>query len=335
MEYRVLEQLSKYGLLTDFLKSKVLENKIKDINLSESEKAEARDHYIKFFSLKNELLIEEHRKKNLLSKENLLYRMNLNKKVQKYCEDKYDEFIGKEYLSNKGKLDMVKYSMIRVKEYGLAMELYLKIKDDNEDFNELAKKYSTGIEKKTNGVIGPLPLESVNNLIRPKFSKNNLNTINKPFKYNNEWIICRLDEYKESKLDKNTVMNLKSKILDEEIEREFVYEMPDELKAKFSKSDNITFDVKEEYKKVFAQGLKSKVVLERSIEQHAQICVENSEDVFDARILAKELKDEIAYRIKQYSYCIMNNTKNYKEWLEEDYERKLRSSISKKFAEMM
>ncbi len=222
MEYRVLEELSKYGLLTDFLKSKVLENKIKDINLSEVEKAEARDHYIKFFSLKNELLIEEHRKKNLLSKENLLYRMNLNKKVQKYCEDKYDEFIGKEYLSNKEKLDMVKYSMIRVKEYGLAMELYLKIKDDNEDFNELAKNYSIGIEKKTNGVIGPLPLERVNNLMRPKLSKNNLNFINKPFKYNNEWIICRLDDYKESKLDKNTVMNLKSKILDEEIEREII-----------------------------------------------------------------------------------------------------------------
>ncbi|MBO0340955.1 MAG: DEAD/DEAH box helicase [Bacteroidota bacterium] len=122
---------------------------------------------------------------------------------------------------------------------------------------------------------------------------------------------------------------------DEEIEREFVYEMPEELRAKFSKSDNISFDVKEEYKKIFAQGKKSKLVLEKSIEQHAQICVENSEDVFDARILAKELKDEIQYRVKQYSYCIMNNTKNYKEWLEEDYERKLRSSISKMFAAKM
>ncbi len=122
---------------------------------------------------------------------------------------------------------------------------------------------------------------------------------------------------------------------DEEIERDFVYEMPDDLKAKFSNSDNITFDVKEEYKKIFAQGKKSKLVLEKSIEQHAQICVENSEDVFDARILAKELKDEIQYRVKQYSYCIMNNTKNYKEWLEEDYERKLRSSISKMFAAKM
>ena len=122
---------------------------------------------------------------------------------------------------------------------------------------------------------------------------------------------------------------------DEDIEREFVYEMPDELKAKFSKSEDIHFDIKAEYKKIFAQGLKSKLVLERSIEQHAQICVENSEDVFDARILAKELKEEIQYRVRQYSYCIMNNTKNYKEWLEEDYERKLRSSISRKFAAMM
>jgi len=122
---------------------------------------------------------------------------------------------------------------------------------------------------------------------------------------------------------------------DEEIEREFVYEMPEALKAEFKKSTSLVFDIKEEYKKVFAQGLKSKTVLERSIEQHAQICVENSEDVFDARILAKQLKDEIAYRVRQYSYCIMNNTKNYKEWLEEDYERKLRLSISQKFAAKM
>ncbi len=122
---------------------------------------------------------------------------------------------------------------------------------------------------------------------------------------------------------------------DEEIEREFVYEMPQDLRDEFSKSENIEFDIKAEYKKSFANGEKSKLVLEKSIEQHAQICVENAEDVFDARILAKKLKEEISYRVRQYSYCIMNNTKNYKEWLEEDYERKLRSKISKKFAARM
>lgn len=122
---------------------------------------------------------------------------------------------------------------------------------------------------------------------------------------------------------------------DEDIEREFIYEMPKALRAQFSKSKNIEFDIKAEYKKGFALGLRSKAVLENSIEQHAMICMENAEDVFDARILAKQLKEEITYRVRQYSYCIMNNTKNYKEWLEEDYERKLRSSISKKFAAKM
>lgn len=122
---------------------------------------------------------------------------------------------------------------------------------------------------------------------------------------------------------------------DEDIEREFVYEMPPELREKFSKSDNIDFDVKAAYKEIFAKGLRSKIVLEQSIDQHARICVENSKDVFEARILAKQLKDEIEYRVKQYSYCIMNNTKNYKEWLQEDYERKLRLKISQKFAARM
>lgn len=120
---------------------------------------------------------------------------------------------------------------------------------------------------------------------------------------------------------------------DEDIEREFVYEMPDDLKAKFAKSAELNFDVKKVYKEIFAQGLKSKLVLEKSIEQHAKICIENSKDVFDARILAKQLKEDIAYRVRLYSYCIMNNTKNYKEWLAEDYERKLRLKISQKFSE--
>ncbi|QXP53306.1 DEAD/DEAH box helicase [Cellulophaga sp. HaHa_2_1] len=122
---------------------------------------------------------------------------------------------------------------------------------------------------------------------------------------------------------------------DEEIERDFVYEMPDDLRAQFSKSSNLSFDVKAEYKKVFTEGKKSKLVLERSIDQHARICIENSEDVFDARILAKQLKDDIEYRVRLYSYCIMNNTKNYKEWLAEDYERKLRLKISQKFSEKL
>ena len=99
----------------------------------------------------------------------------------------------------------------------------------------------------------------------------------------------------------------------------------------FANSDDFYFDVKDEYEKVTKSGQKSKLVLEKSLMQHAKICAENSEDVFDAHILSRELNDDIEFRIKQYSYCILKSSKNYVKWLEEDYKRQLRVKISQRF----
>lgn len=118
---------------------------------------------------------------------------------------------------------------------------------------------------------------------------------------------------------------------DDTLERDFTYEMPDTVKRKFKKSESLDFNVKTEYKKVLKSGKKSFTVIERSIAQHSKICIENSEDVFDARELIKDLQDEIGYRIKQYCYCIMNSTQNYKDWLFEEYNRRLRLSFNGKF----
>ncbi|GAA4277365.1 DEAD/DEAH box helicase [Aquimarina mytili] len=118
---------------------------------------------------------------------------------------------------------------------------------------------------------------------------------------------------------------------DEEIERNFKYVLPDDIRKEFAKSTDIEFDIEEEYAKTKKYNLRSLTVLEKSIEQHAKMCVENSEDVFDARILSKLLDQDIEYRVRRYSYCISKSTKNYRDWLEEDYKRKLRSKINQLF----
>lgn len=119
---------------------------------------------------------------------------------------------------------------------------------------------------------------------------------------------------------------------DEEIERNFEYSMPEALRSRFSKTRSIEFDVKERYKELFALGQRPKKVLEESIDQHALMCIENSSNITEARQLMILLEDDIKNRVKQYTYCIMNNTKNYKEWLEEDYNRKLRSKLVQCYA---
>lgn len=120
---------------------------------------------------------------------------------------------------------------------------------------------------------------------------------------------------------------------DAEIELHFKYEMPPELRAKFAKSSPINFDVDEEHKQVIAQNLRSKVVLDKSIDQHAAMCVDNCETINEAKSLAKELHDDIECRIKRYSNCLSHCSKNYREWLVDDYKQKLVLLIGKKYRE--
>ena len=89
--------------------------------------------------------------------------------------------------------------------------------------------------------------------------------------------------------------------------------------------------IKETYETATFAGESSKVVLERSIAQHAHICIENSEDVYDALALAKELGDDIDHRIGKYTKCISKSTFNFVEWLKGDYRKKLNSYLRQNF----
>ena len=120
-------------------------------------------------------------------------------------------------------------------------------------------------------------------------------------------------------------------VADDEIERNFKYVMPDNVRKEFANSEDIEFDIEAEYAKTKRFNLRSMTVIEKSVEQHAKMCKENSEDVFDARILSRLLKDDIEFRVRRYSYCISKSTKNYRDWLEEEYKRKLRTKINQLF----
>ncbi|MCW8980735.1 MAG: DEAD/DEAH box helicase family protein [Altibacter sp.] len=122
------------------------------------------------------------------------------------------------------------------------------------------------------------------------------------------------------------------RLLDDfELESNFRYEMPEAVREQFSKSKEVYFDIKETYTDAITKGESSKVVLERSIEHHAYICTENSEDVYDALNLAKLLGDDIDHRIEKYAQCISKSTHNFISWLKDDYRLKLRSYLREHF----
>jgi type I site-specific restriction endonuclease len=122
-------------------------------------------------------------------------------------------------------------------------------------------------------------------------------------------------------------------INDEDLESNFRYEMPDELRAEFSKSEEVYYDIKKAFTESINKGESSKVLLERSIEHHSKICIENSEDVYDALALVKLLDDDINHRLERYTKCISNSSFNFVKWLHDDYRKRLKSYLRANFDE--
>ncbi|MBZ0326288.1 MAG: DEAD/DEAH box helicase family protein [Altibacter sp.] len=118
---------------------------------------------------------------------------------------------------------------------------------------------------------------------------------------------------------------------DEELESNFKYELPEEVRIQFNNTKDTYFDIKGAYTDSVVRGASTKEILERSIAQHGYMCTENSEDVYDALALAKLLGDDIDHRIEKYAKCISKSTYNFISWLKDDYRLKLRAYLREHF----
>jgi len=107
------------------------------------------------------------------------------------------------------------------------------------------------------------------------------------------------------------------------------HQMPSDMRGKFPNSFEISFDVQTAHQTALQNGKKPKIVIRDSIRQHALMCVDNSDSIVEALELTAELDKEIDWRIKQYAKCLGRVTKNYTEWLKDDYKSKLKILIQK------
>ena len=117
---------------------------------------------------------------------------------------------------------------------------------------------------------------------------------------------------------------------DEEIERNYKYVMPQELRDRFRKSAVIDMDIKEVHRESINSGLRPKVVLEQSIAQHFRMCSENSSNIEEALMLADLLTEEIDFRVITYTRCLSKASESYIKWLQDDYKRKLKYLLIRK-----
>ena len=138
-------------------------------------------------------------------------------------------------------------------------------------------------------------------------------------------------EFDWQKIFRSPEYFLNNLISDADIERAFKYRMPEEIRAQFAKSETVEYDLDEKCKIAEAEGLRTRQILDDSIDQHAKIVLENAEEFGHALSLIRLLEDDISDRIRIYSYHISKSTKNFRDWLIEDYRKQLKKKVTAGF----
>lgn len=118
------------------------------------------------------------------------------------------------YLERKAELDRVVYSVLQVKEQGLAEELYQQIREGEAEFADLAAAHSLGREAQSRGQIGPEPLGDQHPELASRLRSGTPGQLWPPFEVEGIWVVMRLETAAFSALDEALRQRLLQELMD-------------------------------------------------------------------------------------------------------------------------
>jgi parvulin-like peptidyl-prolyl isomerase len=179
------DMLVTYQMLPSLVREIAIDRGITPIECDEAEITKAIQDFYDRLQLKTREQLEE-----WLDTQGLT-RLQLDKiaKVESY------------FLKRKGQLDKVIYSLIRTKDIGMAQEFYFRLLEGEQNFEDLARRYSEGAEAQTGGLIGPVEISTPHPVIGKLLATHPPGQICPPIKLDQWFVIVRPDKYIPCQLD--------------------------------------------------------------------------------------------------------------------------------------
>lgn len=158
----IIPMLASYQLLPQLLRESIIDSAIAPISCTPEEIASAYQQFYQQNQLTSEsqrqAWLEHYCMKQEHLEEALIVRML---KIEKFKHATWGHKLESHFLKRKAQLDQVVYSLIRIKDQGIAEELYFRIQEQEQTFAELAYKYSQGPEAQAGGIIGPSEIGTI------------------------------------------------------------------------------------------------------------------------------------------------------------------------------
>ncbi len=209
MENFSYEQIASWGLLRQIKAEQLIDENISSIRLpNQDEFNNIVKKWCNFNNIESEEAFNSWKISNGLIDERWKNFFVRKWKWLFWCINYFEDKVSNYYLERKSFLDLIEYSIIRVKNQNLANELFLRIKEKEEKFEDISSKYSEGPEKNTNGHIGPVPLGNAHPSLAHLLQISEEGKACSPKKIESWWVIIKKEKLINTSLNDEIVQKL-------------------------------------------------------------------------------------------------------------------------------
>ena len=122
--------------------------------------------------------------------------------LRRFAKQRFSPGLEDSFLSTRGSRDEVIYSLLRVRDAGLARELWIRLEEGETTFAEAAHQHGVGEEAQRKGVIGPMTIGS----LQPEILQDILRSLrpgelSAPRQIGEWFVLMRLEQLKPARFD--------------------------------------------------------------------------------------------------------------------------------------
>jgi parvulin-like peptidyl-prolyl isomerase len=197
-----------YGMMPQLVREMTLDRCVADISISPEEQQSAYKQAFQQLAIDSDEKLAAWLGQQGMTIAQLQARAERSLKLVKFKQSQWGAKVNANFLERKQSLDRVIYSLICTKDFCVAQELYFRIKEGEQTFEELAREYSQGPEAQTGGLIGPVEMGSIHPNLSKMLAAGDVGQVQTPTVIGDWIVLVRLEKLLPASLDETMQQRL-------------------------------------------------------------------------------------------------------------------------------
>jgi parvulin-like peptidyl-prolyl isomerase len=206
--HNIIPLLTSYKMMPQLLRERIIDKAVGSVECTPAEIEQAYQNFYQTNQINSETELQIWLQRHNMTVPQWELTVIRPLKIHKFKQQTWSNQLESYFWQRQPDLDLVVYSMIKVKDKDLAQELYFRISAGEQTFTAAASQYSQGIEAYTGGIMNPIGIGRLPKPLAQILRSLNPTELHRPIVSDNHFVIVRLEQIIPAKLNSFTAKSL-------------------------------------------------------------------------------------------------------------------------------